>query len=71
MRDSIKKCYDAALKDEEFQTTAVIASRGNKKPGFFADELSRLLYALMYYGYVIGKYGPEYAKKNYPSESGD
>lgn len=68
MTEKVYKCYKDSINDDGFEKEMLIASpEGNKKPGWLADDLQKTLWALAYYGYIIGKFGSQYAKEKYPS----
>lgn len=56
MKGIAKQVYDSSLKDKEFLKD-VYEADGDKKPGIFSDEVGKVLFATIYYGYLVGKYG--------------
>ena len=55
----ILKLYNRACVDTTFINTMKIADN-DKPPGTFADELSKHMWAAMYYGYIVAKFGSKW-----------
>ena len=58
MNEQAEYIYKKAVKNKEFLTDIKKADN-DKKPGYFADEVERSLFSLTYYGWIVGKYGPD------------
>lgn len=56
MRQQIKEIYESALKNQDFLKDIWEADR-DKKPGFFASNLEKHVFASFYYGWLVGKHG--------------
>jgi hypothetical protein len=54
--------YIKACNDKGFLSD-IKKSDNDKKPGIFASDLQKALFAAIYYGYIVGKHGPEYSNK--------
>lgn len=55
MTPEIQKLYKKAIKDEIF-LQAILEADGDKKPWFFAHEVEKILFATMYYWWLVGRY---------------
>lgn len=56
MTDLVRNLYDSAIKNDEFIKAAKEAD-GDSKPGLFASQNEKIVYATIYYGWLVGKYG--------------
>jgi len=59
MKEKIKEIYKSALKDEKFLFYIYEADK-DKKPNMFASELEKHIFATMYYGWLVAKYGKDW-----------
>ena len=59
MTARIKKLYDSGCSNKDFLLD-IRSADGDTKPNCFADELERHLFATMYYGWLVGKYGNDW-----------
>jgi hypothetical protein len=48
--------YNKACLDREF-LQAIKEADNDKKPGYFAKDIEKALFASIYYGYLVGKHG--------------
>ena len=56
MTEPVRKLYNAALRDREFnEETKKADPEGYKKPSIFSDKLLKHLYATAYFGWLVGK----------------
>ena len=59
MTTKVRLTYKAAIKDEGFKA-ALLSADNDKMPGFFADDLEKVVVASTYYGYLVAKYGDDW-----------
>lgn len=55
MTPATKMCYNFAIANPEFQAEMLQDSMKNKKPNFWADQMDKVLYATIYYGWILAK----------------
>lgn len=51
-----KLLYKAALEDSEFLKDTTNVDPNDTPPGFFSSDEDKVVYGLIYYGYLLGKY---------------
>jgi hypothetical protein len=56
MNAKVKIMYESAIKNSEFLIDIAEADN-DKKPGIFASEVEEAIFAAVYYGWLVGKYG--------------
>lgn len=56
MTNKISRLYKGGSYNEEF-LNAINKADGDGKPGFFSDDIEKTLFATVYYGWLVGKYG--------------
>lgn len=56
MDSRIREIHKSGLKNEEY-LTAIYEADGDKKPHKFSCDLTKHLFATVYYGWLVGKYG--------------
>ena len=56
MTSKLHKVYLAGLKDTEF-VNAIKTADNDKKPNCFTSETEKLGFAMVYYGWLVAKYG--------------
>lgn len=61
MTPKVKKLYDSAIKDKQF-LSAIKESDNDEKPGLFSDEIEKVIFSSMYYGWLVAKYEKEWEK---------
>lgn len=61
MTEKIKALYKRAINDTEF-LAAIKSADGDEKPGLFASDLKKILFATIYYGWLVGTYGDDWNK---------
>ena len=63
MTPSVRKSWKSAIKNKEFQKDALSAD-GDKFPSMakrlIMDEIEKIIWATIYYGWLIGKYGDDW-----------
>lgn len=59
MDAKVRDVYKRARSDSEF-LRAIAAADGDKAPGFFASSLEKHLFACIYYGWLVAKFGDEW-----------
>lgn len=59
MTAEVKKIYKGALTNKEFIKDAYKAD-GDNPPNIFASSNEKVIYAMIYYGWLVGKYGSEW-----------
>jgi len=59
MTPKASKLYKAANKNKDF--LKIFESEGDQPPGFFAGEAVKVTFGAVYYGYLLGKYGIDWA----------
>lgn len=58
----VKKLLNRAMMDDVF--LADIKSADNdKKPNIFSDEIEKVIFAYVYYGYLVALYGDNWDKE--------
>jgi hypothetical protein len=57
----VKKLYKSALKNEKF-LSAIFEADGDEKPGLFSRKAEKLVFASVYYGWLVSEYGSEWEK---------
>lgn len=62
MTEEIKIVYKSACNNSEFLFDIAEAD-DDKKPGIFASELEKHIFATIYYGWLVGKYGKNWKSK--------
>ena len=62
MTPKVRKIYLAAIKDDLFNAEILKADPTNKRPGLLAGDIDKVVFASVYYGYLVGKYGAEIVK---------
>lgn len=55
MKRSVKKLYNEALENKEFNMDFKLSDSTYYKPNFFTDEIRKILYTSVYEGYLIAK----------------
>lgn len=55
MKPQVKRLYQGAKGNKEF--IGDFESTGDKVPGPFIDNDTAIMFGLMYYGWLMGKYG--------------
>jgi hypothetical protein len=48
--------YKSAIKNKKFQEQLLLADPKDKKPGFFASELDKLIFITVYYGWLVARW---------------
>ena len=61
MTEKVKKIYESGLKNNEFLWAIKEADRRNK-PNMFSSDLEKNIFATIYYGWLVGKYGSDLVK---------
>lgn len=56
MSPKVRRIYNAAKKDEKF-IDMFYAADGDKVPNMFSDKAEKVLFATMYYGWLISRHG--------------
>jgi predicted 3-demethylubiquinone-9 3-methyltransferase (glyoxalase superfamily) len=56
MTKRIEIIYKSAIKNNKFLNDIKEAD-GDKKPTIFATEQDKIIFATIYYGWLVGKYG--------------
>lgn len=56
MNEQTRVLYKAAIKDGLF-LSAMKSADNDDPPTFFADERIKIIFASMYYGYLVAKHG--------------
>lgn len=51
--------YKGAIKNKEFLSDIFMAD-GDKKPGLFSSGVDKTIFATIYYGWLVGKYGEQW-----------
>jgi len=59
MGPQVRKLYKASIKDKTFLKDIWDADR-DPKPGIFSDNTTKVIFAGMYYGYLVAKYGTDW-----------
>ena len=59
MEPKVKKLYKSAIKNKRF-LAAIENADNDKKPNMFDDNLTKVLFATMYYGWLVAKYGTKW-----------
>ena len=62
MHDKIRKVFKAGLKDKQF-LKEIKEADGDEKPGCFAHNIEKHFFAILYYGWLVGKYGNDWESK--------
>jgi len=62
MTEKLHKVYLAGLKNEEF-IEAIKTADNDKKPKFYTHETEKIGFAMMYYGWLVAKYGDNWILK--------
>ena len=52
----IKRLYQSAIKNERF-LKEIYEADGDKKPSFFAPEKTKVIFATIYYGWMVCEHG--------------
>jgi len=56
MTEPVRKLYNAALRDRQFnEETKKADPEGYKRPTLWSDSLLKHLYAMSYFGWLVGK----------------
>jgi hypothetical protein len=61
MTSKIKKIYDSGLKNEMF-IASIKAADNDKKPNILSSSMTKQLFAITYYGWLVGRYGTYWKK---------
>lgn len=61
MTTYVRDIYKGGRRNDEF-LKAIKDADGDKKPGFFASDLEKHLFAGVYYGWLVNKYGNDWAQ---------
>ena len=61
MRNRIKDLYESALNDKKFNEM-ILTADGDKKPTVTSTNFEKAIYASIYYGWLIAKYGKDWTK---------
>jgi hypothetical protein len=56
MTPRVKKLYKSAIKNEKF-LNAIKEADNDTKPGIFADNNDKVIFATMYYGWIVSEHG--------------
>lgn len=56
MENKVRKIYEGAIKNERFLNAIKIADN-DEKPSIFAENNEKVLFATIYYGWLVAKYG--------------
>lgn len=56
MTQLVEKLYKSGLKNKEF-LSAILEADGDKKPNIFASDTEKHIFASIYYGWMVCKYG--------------
>ena len=59
MTSKVKKLYDSGLKNDRFVNILEDAD-GDKNPSFFTSENEKIIFATIYYGWLLSEYGLEW-----------
>tara|TARA_R110000744_G_scaffold357580_2_gene464454 strand:+ start:7849 stop:8082 length:234 start_codon:yes stop_codon:yes gene_type:complete len=59
MTDKVKNIYKKGLKNDEF-LFEIEAADGDKKPNLFSSNVEKNIFATIYYGWLVGKYGKDW-----------
>lgn len=62
MTEKVKKIYKSGLKNNEF-LQSIKEADGDKKPNMFSSNLEKNIFATIYYGWLVGKYGSDWELK--------
>lgn len=62
MTRKIRMLYRLACQDKDFNNLMLENDQDDKRPGIFAPRNVKVIYAAMYYGYLITMYSPQYVK---------
>lgn len=55
----VKKLYIAAIKDKTF-LAAILSADGDKPPHWLAPDEEIMIFAVIYYGYLVAKAGDQW-----------
>ena len=58
MTERLEEIYGRAKKDAEF-LAAIKSAGGDKPPGIFADRIERIVFAAVYYGWLVARRGDD------------
>lgn len=61
MTEKIKKIYESAKNNKQFNTNILLAD-GDTPPNFFSAREEKYFYTMTYYGWLVGKYGEDWRK---------
>jgi|WetSurMetagenome_2_1015567.scaffolds.fasta_scaffold2074672_1 hypothetical protein len=61
MSPKLKQFYLAGMNNDEFKQ-AVLEADGDTPPTFFDHTIIKEAWGLLYYGWLVGKYGKDYLK---------
>lgn len=61
MTPKVKKLYKGARRNKIF-LDAINAADGDVKPSIFADNNTKVLFATIYYGWLVSEYGVTWEK---------
>ncbi len=59
LTERTKKLYKKAIGDDKYLTAIKIAD-GDDPPGMFAEDITKAIFAAVYYGYLVGLYGDKW-----------
>ena len=59
MTEAVKKLYKSSIKNKLFLQEIYEADK-DTKPSMFASEGEKIMFASIYYGWLVGKYGVEW-----------
>ena len=61
MTEKIKMIYESGKKNNQF-IKDIFDADGDTVPNFFSPDLNKNIFATIYYGWLVGKYGKEWKK---------
>lgn len=56
MTPTVKQLYNSASKNQEF-LLSIREADNDEKPGLFSNDQEKAIFAAVYYGWLVGKYG--------------
>lgn len=68
MTGSVQRTYEMAKKDIFFNAEMEQQTKKHKIPSWYSDEIDKILYATVYWGWLVGKGKYEGELKKYLSE---
>lgn len=61
MTERVKKIYKSGIKNNEFLLDIKLAD-GYEKPDLFDSDEIKTIFATVYYGWLVGKYGKDWSQ---------